>query len=89
MKLKIFHVDCPPPLRREARDLIHVLSPLHPLVSNATFRYYIPASTFVKNAVLLRCREKKKTNRKIPRLAKSPPNLASFTLALGPIPSTK
>lgn len=60
MKLKIFHVDCPPPLRREARDLIHVLSPLHPLVSNATFRYYILASTFVKNAVLLRCREKKK-----------------------------
>lgn len=45
-----------------------------------------PASTFVKNVVLLRCRKKKKEkmNPEIPRLVKSPPNLApaSFTPTL-------
>lgn len=81
---EIENFSCRLPPRREARDPIHVLSPLHPLVSNATFRYYIPASTFVKNAVLLRCRKKKKKKWIEKFLASwnlsriSPPHLSPF-----------
>lgn len=59
-----------PPVARHAIPFTF----FHPPVSNATFRYYIRASTFVKNAVLLR-RRKKKMDREIPRLVKSRPRI--------------